>query len=170
MKLWSELMKENREVIVEQMVEAFKEAESVISGWHVGVEMDQSGDVWTTGIMNQGSQSQSSWEGKTFIINWVKTWESDYSMDELENAEELKDQFTEYEQLINDANENDEYPEFQSFYEFLDDRYFELYREVSSRITQDNKEFEISEYWEIANEKLDEIIEQQKNYETYQDN
>ena len=167
MRKWSELMEENKDLIVEKMVDTFKEAEGGMSGWQIGVEMDQSGDVWTTGIMSQGSQSQSSWEGKTFVIDWIKTWEADYSTDDLIYDSELKDQYTEYEQLITDAHKNDEYPEFNSFCDFLNDHYFELYREVSDRLTQTYKQFEIDEYWEVANNNLEDIIEKQKEYETY---
>jgi len=168
MEKWSELMEENREAIVEKMVEAFKEAEGGMSGWQNGVEMDQDGEVWTTGIMSQGSQLESSFNGRTFIVDWIKTWEADYSTDELRDADELKEQYTEYEKTIEDAEKNDEYPEFDSFFDFLNDRYFELYKEVDARIIQDNKEFEISEYREYANDKLDDIIKMQKDSEKYE--
>jgi len=165
MRKWSELMKENREKIADKMVEAFKEAEGGMSGWHVGVEMDQDGGVWTTGTLSQGTQSESSWKGETTIIDWIGTWNADYSTDELKDAEELKEQYAEYEQLRDDEEKGDEYPEFDSFYDFLNDRYFELLQEVSSRIIQDNKDFEISEYWGYAQDKLNDIIRQQRDSE-----
>ena len=168
MKKWSELMEENRETIVEKMVDAFKEAESGMSGWHNGIEMDQDGDVWTTGIMSQGSQSESSFNGRTFIIDWIDTWEADYSTDELRDADELKAQYAEYEKMIEDAEKNDAYPEFGSFFDFLNEKYFELYQEVNNRIIKGNTEFEISEYWEYAETKLDGIIKNQKYEESYE--
>ena len=69
MKKWSELMEENKDDIMQNMVDAFKQAEGGMSGWHVGVEIDQAGNIWTTGILSQGSQSESSWKGETFIVD-----------------------------------------------------------------------------------------------------
>jgi len=161
MKKWSELMEENKDVIIEKMVEAFKEAEGGMSGWHNGVEMDQDGDVWTTGIMSQGSQSQSSWEGKTFIIDWIKTWNSEY--DEYEtlknNLPECDDIYNAFEQFK--VDEDDEYAYFRDFMR-------EKYPEKLEQWDDETKQFEIDSYEEYARDLLDDVIDRQKEQEKYE--
>jgi len=105
MKKWSEIMKENKEEILVKMVDAFKEAEGGMSGWHIGIEIDQDGDVWTTGILSSGSQSVESWEGKTTIVTWINTWNVDYDdrdfLSDPDNAY-LEAEFDDYKKVTDD--------------------------------------------------------------------
>ena len=74
---WSELMEANRDKIEETIREAKKETYGTMQGWHVDVEMDEDGEVWTSGLASQGSQSMSSYNGETFIVCYIESWEVD---------------------------------------------------------------------------------------------
>ena len=158
---WSKLMEENREVIVEKMVEAFKEAEGGMSGWSIGVEMDQDGDVWTTGLMSQGSQSESSWKGETTIIDNIGSWNLDYDEMELLKAKlpDFQDLYDEFEQ-----HKIDEDDEWISLSSFMSERYPNTLNEWNDEMTS----FEVDTFGDYASEKLDNIIRMQKEHETYE--
>ena len=162
MRKWSELMEENREAIVEKMVDAFKDAEGGMSGWFTGVEMDQDGEVWTTGTMSQGSQSQSSWEGKTFVVTSIPSWSVDVPSFEVEGMKQLTELRKEYDEIAND----DDFI-YTSFYEWLADEYQEQLIEAENELTDDTRDCTISNYWGVAADDLSEIIENQKEYESY---
>ena len=160
MRKWSELMEENKDVIVKKMVEAYEKAESNMSGWHFDIEMDQDGDVWTSGLLSRGSQSQSSWEGKTFIVVSIDTWVFDY--DEMQtlnnNLPECNDIYEAFEQ--HKIDQDDEYASFRDFMN-------ENYPEKLWQWDDEAKQFEIDSYEEYARDKLRDIIRNQKEYESY---
>ena len=158
MKEWSELMQEKSELIVEKMVEAFKEAEGGMSGWHVGVEMDEDGDVWTTGIMSEGSQSESSWKGETTVIDWIKAWELEYDELDMLTFPENKEIQATFEQAKLD--DEDLY-----FRDWMSDNYPDKLKEWD----KDARQCEIDSFEEYAGDKLDDIIRMQKEHENYQE-
>ena len=159
MKKWSELMEENREVIIEKMVAAFEEAEGGMPSSSIGVEIDQDGDVWTTGMMSRGNQSESSWEGKTTIVDNINAWTFDYNeLDELNsNLPELnyiKEAFEKYK-----IEEDDEYASF---------RMFMINNHIGKLDEWDREAFqlELDSFRDNANDRLNTIIENQKQNES----
>ena len=158
MKKWSEILEENKDDVMQNMVDAFKQAEGGMSGWHVGVEIDQAGNIWTTGILSQGSQSESSWKGETFIIDWISTWNVDYEEENfLDDADYayLKDEFEQY------KKDNDD--EYLILREWMINNHSDIL-ENWDRIA---KEVEVDGYYDNVQDKLDQIIENQKEYESY---
>ena len=81
--LWSEIMEANRAAIIEKMLEAYRDACHPMSGWHTGVEMNEDGEVWATGLASQGSQSMSSWNGETFVVKEYQTWEPELDFESM---------------------------------------------------------------------------------------
>lgn len=158
MKKWSEILEENKDDIMQKMVDAFKKAEAGMSGWHVGVEIDQAGNIWTTGILSQGSQSESSWKGETFIVDWISTWNVDY----------------EEENFLDDADYAYLKEEFEQHKKDTDDEYLILrewminnHSDILENWDRIAKEVEVDGYYDNVQDKLDQIIENQKEYESY---
>ena len=161
MKKWAELMEENREKITDCMIKAFKEAEGCMSGWHVGVEMDELGNVWTTGVLYQGSQSKSSWIGKTTIIDWIAAWNLDYEEENIfENKDYayLKQEFKNY-KIDND----DEYAILRSWM-------LENHSDILDIWDQAVRDMTIDGFYDEIDDKLNEIIRNQKEYDSYNEN
>jgi len=156
-KTWSQLMEENSELIIEEMVNAKREAESTLSGWRVGVEMDEDGNVWTTGILSCGSQSETSFNGKTNIIDWVGVWELDYNeMEILHDPENIE--ILEAFELAKISEDNEDL----YLLEWMEKNYPNKLQEWDTTI----REYEIDGFEEDARFKLLELISQQKSHET----
>ena len=143
---WSEIMEQNRDKIIEKIIEAKKETEGTMQGWGVDVEINQEGDVWTTGLMSQNSQTMSSWEGETKSITRVVSW----------NAEVNEEEAIKYdEKLYAEYLEQKEIREYSYFaYEFMRDYYHGTLREWE----ENEYDEEIDAYTEQAEEELDRII------------
>jgi hypothetical protein len=86
---WAKIIEENREKILEKMIEGKKEAYSSCQGWHLDVEMDAEGNVWTTDLLSHGSQSMSSWKGETLVVCSIGTWDVDLDHDDYVKNDEL---------------------------------------------------------------------------------
>ncbi len=72
---WAKIMEENKEKIMEKIIECnTEEALGGLQGWHYDIEMDPQGDVWIAGPFSNG-QSMSSWKGETYVICSIRTWE-----------------------------------------------------------------------------------------------
>jgi len=73
---WSEIIRDNWDAIKEKAVEAYKRAAYCdLSGWHYDIEIDQNGDVSACGPLSQGSQSGESWNGDSYVVIRIKTWQ-----------------------------------------------------------------------------------------------
>lgn len=149
---WAEIMEANRDSIIEKMVQAKKESEGTMSGWSVDVEIDEKGEVWTTGLMSQGSQSMSSWNGETFIVASVKSWTVE--IDESECIKSEPSLLAEFE-----AQKDDELG-YEYEWEFMQAKYPEIVKEWQDQAT----EFEVESYAEEADAILDRRIEEERLY------
>lgn len=154
-------MEKNYEAIVEAMVQAYEMAEGGMSGWTYAVEMNQNGDVWASGPFSQGSQSQSSWLGETIIIKHIGSWDVEVESAEVENHADLQEMRKEYEEIDN-LDEID-----MTFYEWLSEHHQDERISAGNDIFAENKSNEIANYYDIARDYLDEIIEQQKEQDEY---
>ena len=85
---WTEIMENHSDKIIEKMIQAKRESEGTMQGWSVGVEMDGDGDVWTTGLMSQGSQSASSFNGETYNVTAIQSWKAEYDEAEFFTTED----------------------------------------------------------------------------------
>ena len=160
-KTWSQIMEENSELILEKMVDAKREAESTLSGWKVGVEMDEDGNAWTTGVMNCGSQSETSFNGKTNIIDWVETWELEYNeMDILHDSENIEI-LKAFELAIIEEDNEDLY-----LLDWIEKNYPNQLQEWDANM----REYEIDGFKEYAAFKLLDLIDLQKQHETEEKN
>lgn len=165
MNKWSKLIKENRDTIIDKMVEAYTDAEGIPSGWHTSVEMDRDGNVWVNGIMSQGSQSRSSWAGKTHVVKNISSWEVEVPSFVIEDDEAVQQQRDEYYRLEEEAEKNDEEFEYDSFYSYLADRYPDLLREVEETNNKAEREYQIDCYRDNASDELDYIIKDEESHE-----
>lgn len=135
-KTWKELIEENRDKILEQLELAKKEAFNCMQGWHIDVEMDSTGDVWTGGLASQGSQSMSSFNSETHVIASIGTWTlDDMNIDEDEIIkhpmhEKLNSEFK--------AQKEDGY---EYAWEFMQEKY----PDIKSQWEQEAIDFEIEE-------------------------
>jgi hypothetical protein len=150
---WSEILEANSDKIIAAMVQAKRKAHHSMSGWHVDVEMDKSGEVWTGGLASCGSQSMSSWNGETFVIASIGTWVTEINeQDWIDNVPELNE---EYEAQMEDEDG------FEYAWEFMQEKHPETWSEWKN----EGLENEIEMYEEQASYNLDEIIAQQKQRE-----
>ena len=149
---WSEIMEANRDSIIEKMVQAKKESQGCMSGWSVDVEIDENGECWVGGLLSQGSQSMSSWNGETFVVESVKSWDV-----EINEEEDIKSEPGIYAEYLAQREEDDGH---EYAYQFMSDKYPEKIVEwVKVAI-----EYEIDAYAEEAYRILDRRIEEEKEY------
>lgn len=152
---WPEIMEENKEKIIEKMIEAQKEAcRPNLQGWRYDVEMDRHGEVWTAGPFSNG-QSISSWEGKTLIVWSVKTWSIDIDHDIcLENDNELYEDFKKKQK---EAEENDDY---LTAYDYTQEHHPEKEKEWE----QEELDFVMSEFELEAETILEQRIAEERHW------
>jgi hypothetical protein len=157
MKKWSEILRDNSEAILNMMVQAKGETEGTMQGWHIDVEMNEKGEVWTTELFSVGSQSMSSWKGETFIVCSVQSWIAE--VNESENIRHYKELFDEY--LAQEEAEDG----YDTEWEFMQEKHPDILEEWK----KDMIEYEIEAYKEEADYILDNIIEEQEQQEIYED-
>lgn len=151
---WVKVMEDNRDAIEETIREAKKETYETMQGWHVDVEIDKNGKAWTGDLLSTGSQSMSSYNGETFIVCGIQSWEvdcneqEDIKYDEKLNAEYL-------------AQKDDE-DGYEYAWEFMENKY----PEIRKQWQQDAIDFEISEF--DPRELLDRAIENERAYRQYE--
>lgn len=150
---WVEVMEDNSEAIVDAIKLAKGEAYGCMQGWHIDVEIDEDGKVWTGGLNSHGSQSMSSYKGETFIVCHVDSWEVD--IDEAEDIKYSPDIYAEYLAQQEDDDGHD------SAWEFMENKY----PEIRQQWKNDARDFEISEF--DAGELLDRAIEKQIAYHQF---
>lgn len=142
---WLPIMESKREEIELAIKQAKRDAEHTMQGWYVDVEIDEN-DVWAGGLKSQGSQSMSSWEGKSYVITSIKTWQVEIEESQIiENHKELYEEF--------EAQREDG---FECAYEFMQEKYPEIREEWINEA----REYEIDEF--NAYDILEEAIEQYK--------
>lgn len=152
---WVEIMEDNREKIIEAFIQAKKETNNTMQGWHVDVEINEKGEVWVGGLMSTGSQSMSSWNGETYIIGSVNSWVS-----ELNEEAWIQDEKEIYAEFLAQKDEEDGY---ESAWEFMENKYPEIRQEW-----QDNEnQYEIDAFAEEADSIIDRRIEDEKEYQKY---
>lgn len=152
---WSKIMEDNKNKIIEKFIQAKRETKGCMQGWHVDIEMDETGDVWVTGLMSTGSQSMSSYKGETFIVGEVKSWEV-----ELNESESIK-----YEEGINaefEAQQEDENG-YEYAYEFMAEKHPNILKEWEDNAT----EYEIDAFGDVIDGFVDRKITEEKEYEKY---
>jgi hypothetical protein len=81
MSTWKELIKEHENEIYEAIKDAKKNTFGCQNFSHMDVEMDDTGDVCTTGLHSQNWQTQSSYFGKTIRLAIVYGWDVDDNND-----------------------------------------------------------------------------------------
>ena len=150
---WSELMEANRDKIEETIREAKKETYGTMQGWRVDVEMDEDGEVWTSGLASQGSQSMSSYNGETFIVCSIESWEVDTN--ESEDIKYHKELYAEY--LAQKEDEDG----YEYAWEFMENKYPEIRKEWQN----DAKQYELDEF--DPSKYLDRTMEDEKEYSEY---
>jgi len=158
---WVKIMEENREAIEEKILQAKKETFETMSGWHVDVEMNEQGEVWTGDMMSTGSQSMSSYKGETFIITSVKSWRTECNLDVEQEMKYNDNQkyFNEYktqqeEDIIN-----------ESAYDFMYENYPEILKQWEEEQEEAEKDEEINEL--DTGEILDRAIEEERAYHQF---
>ena len=150
---WVKIMEDNRDKIEETIREAKKETYGTMQGWHVDVEMDEDGEVWTSGLASHGSQSMSGWEGKTYIVCSIESWNI-----ELDEDEEIKhDEKLYAEYLAQKEDENG----YEYAYEFMRKKYPDVLQEWQ----ENAKDYELSEF--DPSELLDRAIEDERVYHQF---
>ena len=150
---WVKIMEDNRDKIEETIREAKKETYGTMQGWHVDVEMDEDGEVWTRGLASQGSQSMSSWKGETYIICSIHSWEV-----ELDEDEEIKHDEKLYVEFLAQKDTDDG---SERAIDFM----YAKYPEVLQEWQNDVKDYELSEF--DPSEYLDRAIDDEKEYSKY---
>jgi len=150
---WVKVMEDNREKIEDAIKLAKEESYGTMQGWHVDVEMDESGEVWTSGLASQGSQSMSSFNGETFIVCHIESWEVDTN--ESEDIKYHKELYAEY--LAQKEDEDG----YEYAWEFMENKYPEIRKEWQN----DAKQYELDEF--DPSEYLDRAIEDEKEYSKY---
>ena len=150
---WVKIMEDNRDKIEETIREAKKETYGTMQGWHVDVEMDEDGEVWTSGLASQGSQSMSSWEGKTYVICSIESW--NIEIDESEDIKYNEKLYAEFQAQKEDENG------YEYVYEFMREKYPDILQEWQN----DAKDYELSEF--DPSEYLDRAMEDEKEYSKY---
>lgn len=150
---WVKIMEDNSETILEAIKLAKKESYNTMQGWHVDVEINEQGEVWTGGLASVGSQSMSSYNGETYIVCHIDSWEVDIDESEdIKHHEELNAEFQ--------AQQEDENG-YEYAWEFMENKYPDIRQEW----VNDARDFEISEF--DANYYLDLAIENEGNYNNY---
>jgi len=85
-KLFLKWIEEKREEVGEKIQEAHKQARGLASGRHYAVELYKDGDILVNGSFSSGEQTISSWEGESYVIACLKSWD----VDNVDYEEELK--------------------------------------------------------------------------------
>lgn len=147
---WAKIMEDNRDAIEEKIQQAKAETFETMQGWHVDIEIDESGDVWTTELFSHGSQSMSSYKGETFIVCSIGSWTV-----ELDEAEEIKHDEKLYAEYLTQKDTDDGY---YTTSEFMNAKYPDTLEEW----VNDAKNFELSEF--NPSEYLDRAIEDERAY------
>jgi len=150
---WVKVMEDNSEAIVDTIKLAKEEAYGCMQGWHIDVEINEDGKVWTSGLNSHGSQSMSSWKGETLIVCHVNSWEVDTN-----EAEDIKYSPEIYAEYLAQQEAEDGY---DSAWEFMENKY----PEIRQQWQKDARNFEISEF--DAGELLDRAIEGQRAYHQF---
>jgi len=88
--IWSKIIEENREKLVEKIVKTFKQAEGFDSSWHYDVEICEDGEIVIAGPMSQGSQTMATWEGERELVARIECWKVDINYDECLDWEDEK--------------------------------------------------------------------------------
>ena len=145
---WVKVMEDNSEAILTAITLAKKESYGGMSGWHVDVEISESGEVWTGGLASQGSQSMSSFNGETLVITQVESWEVE--IDEEYSIKTEKKIYAEYQ-----AQEEDGY----DAWEFMKNNYPDIRQDWIN----ETRDYEISEF--DAMDIYDRALEDQQNLE-----
>lgn len=148
---WVKIMEDNRGKIEEALVQAKRETEGCMQGWHADVEIDEDGDVRITELFSCGSQTMSSWEGETFIVTGIETWTVD--VDELEEIKYHPELLAEFEAA---AGLKLKQTDYSMVFDFLEKNH----PTISTEWKYYAIERELSEY--DAEEELDRIIEDAK--------
>ena len=138
------IMETKREEIVEKIKQAKRKAEHVLQGWHVNVEIDEN-DVWVTGLMSCGSKSMSSYNGTSYVVASISTWQVEIQESELIKDSEVYAEF--------EAQKEDGY---EYAWEFMQEKYPDILKNWKDEAL----EYEIDNM--EADEILDEAIEQYK--------
>ena len=155
---WVKIMEDNREVIEEKIREAKEEAYKGMQGWHVDIEIDESGEAWITGLMSTGSQSISSWKEETFIVCSIKSWEVEFDdEEELRYSDEKI-----YAKFLTQKNNEDGH---ERAIDFMYAGYPELLEELQKQWEDECKNWAISEF--DASEILDRVIDDEGLFHQY---
>jgi len=150
---WVKVMEDNREAIEDAIKLAKAESYNTMQGWHVDVEINEQGEAWTGGLASQGSQSMSSYNGETFIVTHVESWQVE--INELESIRNDKKLYSEYKaQMDNDDG-------YDSAWEFMKN----VNPDIRQEWLENAKEFEIDEF--DAGELLNRVIEDEREYSKY---
>ena len=147
---WVKIMEDNRETIEEKILEAKREAFEAMQGWHIDVEIDEEGKVWTSDVMSTGSQSISSWNGETFIVCSISSWKVEPNIIECMKNDGIYEEF---------SSQEDNEDGFYAEWDFLQAKYPGKIEEWEKA----EKDWELQEF--DASEILDRAIEDQKMYE-----
>ena len=150
---WVKVMEDNRDAIEETIKLAKEETFNTMQGWHVDIEIDENGKVWTTELFSHGSHSMSSHKGETFIVCRVNSWEI-----ELDESEDIKHEEVLYPEFLAQKDDDDGY---ENASEFMQAKYPDILQEW----VDNARDFEISEF--DASELLDNAIEEQRAYHQF---
>lgn len=150
---WVKIMEDNREAIEEKIKQAKEETYNTMQGWHVDVEINDSGEAWTTELFSTGSQSMSSWKGETFIVTSIKSWEPELNF---------------YESIIWKPEIEAEYEKQKNTDEGiydLGDWLYSVHPEIIEEWENDEKEGELAKF--NAEALLDRVIEEERAFHQY---
>lgn len=160
MKKWSELMRDNKGTIIEEMIQSFIEAEDEPLGTSISVEIDHDGNVWRTGALECNTQSTTSWKGESFVVVSIGAWELDYNMyDLLENNlpeyNDIYDEFKKYSKHCKYISESD-----------LSDFMLQNYPDVLDKWNRDEYTYTIESFEEDVQERFEALLEDQIEIES----
>lgn len=158
------LKEDNREAIEEKILEAKKETNGTMQGWHVDVEIDENGKVWTGDLFSVGSQSMSSWKGETFIVCNSKSWNAEGSLNVEQEMKYNDNQkyLTEYQKQKEEGEIN------ESAYDFMSENYPEILEQWEDENEEAEEDWIMSEF--DPSEILDQAIEDERAYRQYEEN
>lgn len=150
---WVEIMEQNRDSIEKTIREAKKETYGTMQGWHVDVEINEKGESWTTELFSSGSQTMSSWNGETFIVCSIQSWDID--SEEMDLKQELK--YHDNKKYITEYEAQDEY---STPHEFMSELYPEVLKEIEDEWIINAKDYELNEF--DPSEILDRAIQEEE--------
>lgn len=172
------VIEEKREEIIEKGIEQFKDRYSYngLSGWHLGVEVDENGNVYLTGPMSCGSQTMATYKGEAVTVVSFSTENYEFE-GQIENYQDRIDMegFRKY--LISKYDYDLDELEGKELEEALEEHlnmceYQEFNPEQYAEFAEEDFEWYIDEYaTQEVEERIDrtlEMLEQQlESYDEY---